>query len=548
MRLLELDSTDDDPVMKSRVGGVSSAAPVRPSLNTVATMKSGSLTSPSTLTPTTTNTDTSLVRVSTPTTPLDNDKTLYPFRVKHLGTETYTLYANRAEDRRLWCDKIIEAKTKHAAALFRQNAEPFTLRVLADAAFAYDTWSGHQRTVLIKGTSLSRALDDVERQYANVTKPVPICRAKVNCAASFTQADGKVKTVVGTDYGIYLCNSGGVRDWIRVLTSPRVTQLAVLEDFNLLILISDKALIAYHLDSILPASGSTGLTKKPPQKLSGSRDVAFFSVGRMKDRYLIFYKKREGLTSVFKVLEPVLHRSTAVRRNLTNNFGDASGTKTVIHTDTFRDYDDFTIQSDSTALSLFTSTIGVATSRGFDVLNLDKKAPWAIPDLSASHTIAIAKRLEGLTPLGMFRLPSEDATVAGARSSTSYTNGYSSSMHNTTTSNDSAEYILVYDECAIYITRFGEISRGVHMEFVGKARSAALVEGFLVLFDSDFVEVRDAQTGRLKQIISGRDVRAIDDGHAGGGGGGTIKVAMQHPEMERYQIVLEMVLNRGMLR
>jgi len=32
------------------------------------------------------------------------------------------------------------------------------------------------------------------------------------------------------------------------------------------------------------------------------------------------------------------------------------------------------------------------------------------------------------------------------------------------------------------------------------------------------------------------------------GGKGTVKIAMQHPELERYQIVVELVANMGVLR
>jgi hypothetical protein len=567
MRLLELDSIDEDPVTKSSVRGVSamSSVPLRPS-GTSASNKSMSTASPSTLTPTTTNTDVTLVRTNTPSTPIENDKTLYPFKVKHLGHETYTLYATRAEDRRLWCEKILEAKTKHAAMLFRQHAEPFTVRVLADAAFANDNWDGHQKTVLVKGTSLSRAIDEVERRYANVAKPVPICRAKVNCATTFCQADGRTKTLIGTDYGVYLCESGSVRDWIRILTSPRVTQLAVLEDFNLLILIADKSLIAYHLDAVCPIGGAIPVTqhsaKRPPQKLSGQKDIAFFSVGRLKDRTLIFYKKREGLQSIFKILEPILARSsTAAMRS--SALTRASTSRLHGTTETFREYDEFKLDHDCTDISIFTSSIAVATTRGFDVLNLDKKTPFNIPDLTASHTMSIAKRLDGVAPLGMFRLTSSsssESTQTGARmhsfsGSTPFTQSNSNGMPSQS-SDASAEFILVYEECAIYVNKHGEISRGVHMEFVGKAKAAALVHGFLVLCDADFVEVRDAQTGRLKQIIVGREIRCLDDGRGGVGGSGsgsagegrTVKVAMQHPSNEKYQIVVELVLNRGLER
>jgi hypothetical protein len=90
-----------------------------------------------------------------------------------------------------------------------------------------------------------------------------------------------------------------------VVSNPKVTQIAVLEDFSLFLLISDKSLIAYHLDVVCPVGGgppNNDSARRAPQKLSGSRDVGFFATGRMKDRSLVFYKKRDGISSTFKVM------------------------------------------------------------------------------------------------------------------------------------------------------------------------------------------------------------------------------------------------------
>lgn len=83
----------------------------------------------------------------------------------------------------------------------------------------------------------------------------------------------------------------------------RVTQIAIFEEFNLFLLISDKSLIGYHLDSICPGNGAVqpDSQRRAPQKLSGNREVGFFAAGRMKDRALVFYKKRDGISSTFKV-------------------------------------------------------------------------------------------------------------------------------------------------------------------------------------------------------------------------------------------------------
>lgn len=310
----------------------------------------------------------------------------------------------------------------------------------------------------------------------------------------------------------------------------------MLEEFNLFLLIADKSLVAYHIDVVCPVHVVPGSTTVPastsshsldsihkaPQKLSGAKDVHFFVTGRMKDRTLVFYKKRDGLSSIFKVLEPILavppslHRRTLFRTTHSNP-----------HTIAFREYDDFYIPADCSSLSLFNHSLAISIASsstssssaasksgqtGFIIMNLDKKTTWAVPDLKAPHVTTIAAHLNACDALAILRL-------------------------------DENEFLCVYDECAVYINKHGDVSRSVVMEFVGRAKAACLIDGFLVLFDSDFVEVRDATNGRLKQVIAGRDVRCLDDGRGGIGVGGsrTVKFALQHPEYVGCQVVMELV-------
>lgn len=145
------------------------------------------------------------------------DAALFPFRVKHLGHEVYSLYATSQQDRELWCSRIIEAKTQHARALHAQNAEPFRLRVLADGAFAYDTVSAIGKTpgVPIKGTPLDRSIREIEKIYGTGRGPPAVCKASVNCATAFT-AFGKSLVAIGTDYGVYISEASNPRGWTRV--------------------------------------------------------------------------------------------------------------------------------------------------------------------------------------------------------------------------------------------------------------------------------------------------------------------------------------------
>jgi len=296
----------------------------------------------------------------------------------------------------------------------------------------------------------------------------------------------------------------------------RVTQIEVLEDFSLGLIIADKSLIAYHLDILAPVSNFPApihdSPRRAPQKLSGARDVSFFATARMKDRTLVFYKKREGLSSTFKVLEPVFQKSSEKKSKLFSRSRLSSGGSTEF----FREFDEFYIPTECFTINLFHTYIAVSTARGFELLTLDKKVTMSIPDLKELSIATIAARLTGQKPLGMFR-------------------------------KSETEFLLCYEECGVYVDKHGEVSRSVVLEFIGKAKSAAMYGAYLILFDNDFVEVRNAENGRLRQVIAGKDVRCIDYGvpSAGQGGQRTIKFAMAHPEIPASQLVLELELNEG---
>jgi hypothetical protein len=233
MDLIVLESTNDDPVVKSSlkgVGAVTTTVAPRGQMTsdqrlarTTSTLSGG----PGMLTHTTTSTslsskDTGSSKTMVATTILESnakdEKIMYPFRVKHLGkTEVYTLYAPSAQNRQEWCESIIEAKTRHAASLYVQNAEPFRLRVLADTAFGYEGAAFVNRSIVIKGTPLDRAIKEAESKYEGQARPGPVCRAAVNCATVFNQPYGRLMCAIGTDFGVYISEYENPRGWTRVI-------------------------------------------------------------------------------------------------------------------------------------------------------------------------------------------------------------------------------------------------------------------------------------------------------------------------------------------
>jgi hypothetical protein len=312
----------------------------------------------------------------------------------------------------------------------------------------------------------------------------------------------------------------------------KVTQIAVLEEFSVCLIIADRSLISYPLDVVAPVSNFPAPMhdnpRRAPQRLA--KDVSFFATARMKDRMLVFYKRKEGMHNTFKVLEPVFQKSTEKKSRLFSSRKGGAG-----NTDSFRDFDEFYLPTECFSLNLFQTYIAVSTAKGFELLTLDKKQTMSIPDLKQPAIANIASRIRDQRPLGMFRL------------------------------NDQ-EFLLTYEDCAVYVDKHGDVSRTLIMEYSSKqkkARGATMYGQYLLLFNEDYVEVRNAENGRLRQIIAGRDVRCLDYGVRGPTGGNavstnfqanpgmgedsktTVKISMAHPEIPGTQIVLEMLLNDG---
>lgn len=309
-----------------------------------------------------------------------------------------------------------------------------------------------------------------------------------------------------------------------------MTQITVLEEFSICVIIADRSLISYPLDVVAPVSNFPAPIndnpRRAPQRLG--KDVAFFASAKMKERMLLFYKRKEGMHNTFKVLEPVFQKATEKKTRLFGSRKTGNGT-----TESFRDYDEFYLPTECFSLNIFNNYISVATAKGFELLTLDKKQPMSIPDLKVPAIANIANRVREQKPLGMFRL------------------------------NDQ-EFLLVYEDCAVYVDKHGDVSRTLVMQYSGKqkkAKGASMYGQYLILFNEDYVEVRNAENGRLRQIIAGRDVKCLDYGVRGPTGGnsatsqqlgqvgeesnGTVKISMTHPEISGTQIVLEMVLNDG---
>lgn len=118
-------------------------------------------------------------------------------------------------------------------------------------------------------------------------------------------ADGGRKLVYGTDSGIYLSErwpkdkSARPR---RVLDVSQVTQMDTLEEYQLLLVLSNKTLSSYPMEA-LEISESQNTVAKRPKKIQGHAN--FFKAGIGLGRHLVCSVKTSALSTTIKVYEPM---------------------------------------------------------------------------------------------------------------------------------------------------------------------------------------------------------------------------------------------------
>ena len=189
------------------------------------------------------------------------DKQAFPITFKHLGKGGYELplYASSVTQRKKFIEKVEEQQSK----LRERNSNFYT------------------KTTLCEG-------------FFNATN-------RVNC---LVPTDGGRKLVYGTDSGIYLSDRWPKDKSARpkrILDANQVTQIDTLEEYQLLLVLSNKTLTSYPLEA-LDLSDQNPLAKRP-RKIQGHAN--FFKAGIGLGRHLVCSVKTSALSTTIKVYEPM---------------------------------------------------------------------------------------------------------------------------------------------------------------------------------------------------------------------------------------------------
>lgn len=118
-------------------------------------------------------------------------------------------------------------------------------------------------------------------------------------------ADGGRKLVYGTDSGIYVSDrrprSTDTKPK-KVIDTSQVTQIDVLEEYSLLLVLANKNLVSYPLEALESSDNQSPLLKRP-KKIQGHAN--FFTAGVCLGRHLVCSAKTSGLSTTVKVFEPL---------------------------------------------------------------------------------------------------------------------------------------------------------------------------------------------------------------------------------------------------
>ncbi|RYP35489.1 hypothetical protein DL766_002500 [Monosporascus sp. MC13-8B] len=345
----------------------------------------------------------------------------WPITFRHLGRNFYeqVLYASNQAARKKWLEYIDAAQQR-----LRARADFFNITTVSTGFFQ----TGNQ----------------------------------VNAVTPF---DGGRKLIYGTDNGVYI-SSRKNKDQLpkRVIEAQNVTQVDVLEEYGLLLILSNKSLMSYPLAALDP--NEPALSKRPKKIQSHCN---FFKTGICLGRHLVCCVKSSALSTTIKVYEPNDSMSKGKKQK---GFGKMFTTGQ----DELRAFKEFYIPTESTSVHFLKSKLCVACARGFEVVSLETLETQSLLD-QADTSLDFVARKEGVKPIHIERL-----------------NG---------------EFLLNYTDFSFFVNRNGWRARPEwRIDWEGTPQAFALSYPWILAFEPSFIELRNIESGAV-HIVPHKNIRML---------------------------------------
>ncbi|KAF2202340.1 CNH-domain-containing protein [Delitschia confertaspora ATCC 74209] len=352
----------------------------------------------------------------------------YPITFKHLGKEGFevTLWASTPISQQKWLEHI-EAQQRN----LRERSNVFTKAILNESFFS----------------AINR-----------VTCCVPI--------------DGGRKFVYGTESGVYVSDrkpKDASMKPRRVLDCKSVTQIVVLEQHQIVLVLSEKTLYSYSVEALDPDDNQAIV--KRPKKICHAN---FFKAGVCNGQQLVASVKTTSLSTTIKVYEPKDNMASRAKK---------SGLSKILAggQDQLKPYKEFYIPSESTSIHFLRSKLCVGCAKGFEIVSLDTLETQPLLDVADTSLDFVSRKQdkEGIKPIHIERL--------------------------------AAEFLLCYADVSFFVNRNGWRTRSDwKIEWEGIPQAFAFFHPYILAFEPSFIEIRHIETGALVHILTAKNIRMLD--------------------------------------
>jgi RHO1 GDP-GTP exchange protein 1/2 len=362
----------------------------------------------------------------------------FPITFRHLGKGGYelTLYATTQGARKKWMEHIGDQQT-----ILRKRGDFYNRSILNNNFF---TAVNRVNCVAPFGMYLILNFDEVDADIS----------------------DGGRKLIYGTDSGIFVSDRRpkdvGVRP-VRALDATNVTQIDVLEEYQLLLVLSQKSLLSYPLSALNPHEPALA---KRPKKIQSH--CSFFRTGICLGRHLVCCVKSSALSTTIKVFEPNDAMSKGKKQKGFKMFNSGQ--------DELKAFKEFYIPTESSSIHFLKSKLCVACARGFEVVSLETLETQSLLD-QADTSLDFVARKENVRPIHIERL-----------------NG---------------EFLLNYSEFSFFVNRNGWRARpDWRIDWEGQPQSFALSYPWILAFEPNFIEIRNIDTNAV-HIVPHKNIRML---------------------------------------
>ncbi|VVT44974.1 uncharacterized protein SAPINGB_P000596 [Magnusiomyces paraingens] len=377
-------------------------------------------------------TSSSLISTAAKVAPLkENAQNRYPIMFQHLGRRGYELilYTSSYISRKKWVENIMDQKK-----VLIEKSDVYTQHIL-----------------------MQRFFDPSNR---------------VNCVTPF---DGGRKLLYGTDNGIWISDTKMSADGagrvttkpVRVINVSSVSQIDVIEEYNMLLAMSEKTLYTWPLDC-LETSDPIG-NERRARKVIGH--INFYKVGLGKGKILVCTAKNGSSTSTLKVLEPADPTPRGKRPPLRKLLRTQAEGLAVLK--------EMVVSSEIVSINFLTNNLCVGCTKGFEIMSLDTYMSESVLAL-ADTALDFVTRRETVKPIAIYRLQSE--------------------------------FLLNYSDFSFYVNASGWLSRPkwiIHWE--GLPQGFAMSYPYIIGFEPSFVEIRHMETGEIVRVITGENIRFLHE-------------------------------------